>query len=93
MKKKQPKITEEDFSSWRDNAITEAVFAHLKAMEAEAEKRWLGYLRGETPLDPAALQILQAEIKAKLEFIEDILTLELEDIQENEAGEGKKATN
>ena len=84
MKKKQAKITEEDFSAWRDNSITEAVFAHLKEMESACERRWVGYLRGGTPLEPAALQILQAEIKAKLEFIEDMLDLKLEDIQSDE---------
>src|SRR3990167_5275754 len=81
-KPKQAKITEEDFSAWRDNTITQAVFAHLKQMAGLAEKAWVGHLRAETPLDATALQLLQVEFKAKLEFIEDMLGIELGDIQE-----------
>lgn len=80
--KKPLKISEEDFSAWRDSVITEAVFAHLKEMAEAAEKAWLGHLRAETPVDATVLQLLQTEFKAKLEFIEDMTNIALEDIQE-----------
>ena len=90
-KSKSPKITEEDFSAWRDNAITQAVFSHLQENAKAVEVAWGRQLKAETPLDPTSLQLRQVEFKSKLEFIEDMLAIELSDIQEqDEAGRGNR---
>ncbi len=81
MAKPKP-ISEEDFSSWKDNTITQAVFAHLKETRGLIAERWLALLNGEVAADPKAMQLIQVELKAKLEFIEDLTTIELSDIQE-----------
>ena len=49
---------------------------------AEIGERWVELLHGEVPSDPRPMQIIQVELKAKLEFIEDFISLELSDIQE-----------
>jgi hypothetical protein len=83
MSKPKP-ITLEDFAAWKDNAITQAFFAHLKAVEAHAHAQWIALLGGEIPADPRPMQLTQVELKAKLEFIQDALAIELSDIQEEE---------
>ncbi len=83
MKKPKP-ISDEDFASWKDNVITQAVFAHFGEVRKIAHDRWAGLLSGEVPSDPRPMQLLQVELKAKLEFIEDMLSLELSDIQEED---------
>jgi|GEM_PF-6358063 len=75
-------ISAEDFSAWKDNAITLAVFAHLQDARGLIAERWLALLNGEVASDPKITQLIQVELKAKLEFIEDLTTIELSDIQE-----------
>ena len=76
------KITSEDFDSWRDNAVTQAVFKHLERKELELHEFWRGVLtEGEAP-DPNRFALLHAELRAKRTFIRDMLGLELSDIQE-----------
>ena len=75
-------ISAEDFSAWKDNTITLAVFAHLSQTRGLIAERWLALLNGEVAADPKAMQLIQVELKAKLEFIEDLTTIELSDIQE-----------
>jgi len=86
MSKPKP-ISEEDFAAWRDNTITQCVFAHLTDMQKVIESRWVELLHGEIPADPRPMQLMQAELKAKLEFITDMLTIELSDIQEETEAE------
>ena len=78
------RISEEDFDAWLHNPITERVFLHLKSMMGHGERMWLGRLRSEVDPDPRKLHVEQIELKAKLEFIQDMLDLELKDIQEDE---------
>lgn len=86
-------ISADDFQAWKDNVITQAVFAHFKEVEALAHAQWISLLQGEVPADPRPMQLTQVELKAKLEFIQDALSIELSDIQE-EADEnaGSKIT-
>ena len=83
MAKKKP-ISEEDFSSWKDNRITQAVFAHLNEVKGQISERWIGLLNEEIAADPRLMQLVQVELKGKLEFIADMIGLELSDIQEEE---------
>ena len=81
------KLTDEDFDSWRSSVVTQAVFAHLHAKAADARLRWVAFLTrnyGETPEQVSAWKI---ELQAKIEILETIPLLELEDIQDD--GEGK----
>ena len=80
----QPKtvIEPDDFESWRDNAVTQAFFQHLKDVKEMAHQRWIGLLSDKVSLDPVATQLVQVELKAKLEFIDDVLGIELADIAE-----------
>lgn len=83
MAKSKP-ISEEDFSAWKDNAITQAVMLYLKGKEDEAHRYWVGYLTGDNNIDPVAVLVWRAELRAKLELMQDIRELELSDIQEAE---------
>ena len=78
------RISDEDFDAWLHNPITERVSLHLKAVMNQGERGWLAKLRSEIDPDPRKLHVEQIELKAKLEFIEDMLTLKLEDIQDDE---------
>src|SRR3990167_8025624 len=81
---KKKLISEEDFSSWKDNTITQAVFAHLNDVKGQISERWIGLLNEEIAADPRLMQLVQVELKGKLEFIADMIGLELSDIQEEE---------
>lgn len=83
MPKPKP-ISLEDFQSWKDNVITQAFFRHLKEIEQLAHQQWISLLTAEIPADPRPMQLTQVELKAKLEFIQDALAIELSDIQEEE---------
>ena len=80
-------ITAEDFDSWKTNTITEAVIAHLGRIRERAHEMWVAELAAQAPSDPIFLAYLKIELKAKLEFIDDIEALSLEDIQEDDAGQ------
>ena len=53
-------------------------------MMGHGEWMWLSKLRSEIDPDPRKLHVEQIELKAKLEFIEDMVNLKLEDIQDDE---------
>ena len=91
MASKAPVITQDDFESWRDNTVTQAFFSHLIETKAYAHEQWVGILSGEVPLDPMATQLLRVELKAKCEFIDDVLKLELSDIEATDAGSEAEA--
>jgi len=76
------KITSEDFDSWRENPITQAVFKHLERTGEQAHAMWTGALDVEEAPDPQKLMLLRTELNAKLKFISDMLNIELSDIQE-----------
>ena len=80
---KAKKISEEDFDSWKTNVITQAVIAHLGETRTRAHEMWVSELMAQTPADPIYLAYLKVELKAKLEFLEDIENLSLRDIQED----------
>lgn len=76
-------ITEEDFSAWRDNSITQAVFRALMLKAAEAKARWLTNSWDQGQPDP----LLLADLRARAQIAEDITELtheELESILESE---------
>lgn len=73
-------IDQEDFELWRDNQITLAVVKRLDAVADECRERWAAMLT--TPsADARALELLRAELAAKIEFVTEFRGLSLEDIQ------------
>ena len=83
-------ITEEDFDAWKTNTITQTMIAHLGRMRARVHQFWVAQLaqteeRELMPADPIFLAYLKIELRSKLEFIEDIEALSLEDIQDDAA--------
>ena len=49
---KANRISQEDFTSWKDNTITQAVFSHLQEVASQVDERWLSLPNGEVPPDP-----------------------------------------
>lgn len=82
---KRPEITAEDFESWLGNPVTEAVMARMKEMEAAVHAYWGRRLTTDTADEPLMLTLLQVELRAKLEIIEDLLSLTVKDIEEENA--------
>jgi hypothetical protein len=79
---KKPKITAEDFESWRGNAVTQAVMNSLAAELDRYNNFWLSQLMVAT--DPQLLAYQQIEFRAKREVVEDLLNIQLEAITEEE---------
>lgn len=76
-------IDQEDFELWRDNPITLAVVKRLDAVASECQARWSAMLT--TPsADARALELLRAELAAKIEFVTEFRGLSLEDIQDEQ---------
>ncbi len=82
---KKPKITAEDFDSWRDNAITQSVMAEFGGMLDDINDFWVAQLNAATPSDPLLLAFLQVELRAKRELINDLINIQLGDIEEEHA--------
>lgn len=82
MSKRASKITEEDFSAWKDNPITQMVLEYLKTRKDLAHRIWAGHLNDLTATKDQSEQ-LRIELRAKLEFIDDFINLSLEDIEED----------
>lgn len=78
------RFTEEDFDAWLENPITRAVFAHFMEVKEHGEKLWLDKLRAEIQPDPNIIHVERIELRAQVAFIEDMLSLKLGDIQEDE---------
>ena len=74
-------ISAEDFQSWKDNVITQAVFKHFADTGLHIQNVWVTYLR-DVDVNERVLQLRQVELKAKIEEIEAMLSVELSDIQE-----------
>lgn len=83
-KSKPHKISQEDFDSWRDNPITQAVFAHFSATGEKIKEEWVGFLLGPVPYETTEWQLRHADARAKLWMIAELGNLELSDIQEEE---------
>ena len=83
-------ISEEDFDSWKTNTITQTFLKHLATIRERAQQMWIGELAATAPADPIFLAYLKIELKSKLEFIEDIEALSLEDIQPDHAAENSQ---
>jgi hypothetical protein len=86
---KKPKITAEDFESWRGNAVTQAVMGQLGNMIKSIDGYWLAQLSSATPSEPIVLTFLQVELRAKREIIEDVLNIQLEVLEEENADTGR----
>lgn len=81
---KKPKITAEDFESWRGNVITQTVMGRFSDLLVGINNVWLAQLNAATPSDPLLLAFLQVELRAKRELIEDLKNIQLDDITEEE---------
>lgn len=86
---RKPKITAEDFDSWRGNAITQAVMGRFGDMVEAINSFWAAQLNAATPSDPLLLAFLQVELRAKRELIEDLRNIQLGDIEEENADTGR----
>ena len=86
---KKPKISAEDFESWRGNAITQTVMARFSEMIDDINEFWVAQLNGATPSDPLLLAFLQVELRAKREIIEDLRNIQLDDIIEEEHADSR----
>lgn len=82
---KKPKISAEDFESWRGNAITQVVMDWVGEASERIHQLWAAQLSSATPGEPLLLAFLQVELKAKLELIEDLKNIQLSDIEEEDA--------
>ena len=76
------KIISEDFDSWRENPITQAVFRHLQNTAERAHDTWAQILSADATPDLEKVLLIRAELKGKLDFVSDMVNLELTDIQE-----------
>lgn len=81
-------IEREDFNSWLDNPITVHVFRELKKVADKAKEKWVtaSWDQGET--DP----VLLADLRARAETINDLITVSYEDIDDSGSSEAKDAT-
>lgn len=86
---KKPKITAEDFESWRGNAITQAVMGRFSELLDDINNVWVAQLNAATPSDPLLLAFLQVELRAKREIIEDLKNIQLDDIAEEENADSR----
>ena len=86
---KKPKITAEDFESWRGNAITQAVMERLGEHAEEAKASWVAQLSSTIHTEPLLLAFLQVELKTRLEVIEDIQAIQIGDIAEEENADSR----
>lgn len=71
-------IDKEDFDAWRDNPITERVFATLDELAERAKQRWVEVSWGGGSADP----LLLADLRARAEVIRDLRNISYEDIDE-----------
>lgn len=76
-------ISKEDFAAWKDNPITQAVMAWVKAHAAESKKEWDAKSWEQGNPDP----VLLAELRARAQVAEDFAAVELSDIQEDSDAE------
>jgi hypothetical protein len=70
-------LTEEDFSAWRDNHVTQALFKALAVMREEARDEWLklSWVAG----NPDPLQL--ATLRAGDQILADIIEISFEDLE------------
>ena len=78
------KITEDDFSAWRENPVTEAVFAALKTKADEAKSNWLTASWDNGNIDPLVLADLRASAES-WQYVIDIDHKEVEQILDIES--------
>lgn len=74
------KIEKEDFEQWRDNPVTEQVFARLRQLAERAKEEWLAASWGKGILDPQLL----ADLRARAEVANDFCELTYEEVTEDE---------
>jgi hypothetical protein len=72
------KIEKEDFDAWRDNIVTQAVFAHVKALVEQAKEKWLHVSWEGGTADPLML----ADLRARAEIASDLVALTFEDMKD-----------
>lgn len=70
-------IEKDDFDAWRDNAVTQAVFAALEGLAERAKKAWVtaSWDRGEN--DP----LLLADLRARAECMRDVTEITFEELE------------
>lgn len=82
MAKRPTKLTDEDFSAWKDNPTTMVVFSHMRNLQGEIEESWLGLLKGQGGIpDSDVIRCLLVEFRSKHAIIDDLIALDFHDIQ------------
>lgn len=79
-------IEPEDFDAWRDNAITQALFAKLRAKAEEAKAKWLSDSWNGGKCD----ELMLADLRARAETWTDLCEMTLEEL-EAEVGDDHEA--
>ena len=67
-------ITREEFEAWRQNAVTEAVFAVLRGKTAEAQQQWLDASWAAPRIDDQ-LYLLLADLRGGAKLASDIVDM------------------
>lgn len=70
-------IEKEDFDSWLENPVTQAVFRALSMKAQEAKEKWVRSSWNEGQNDP----LLLADLRARAEIAQDITELKHEDLE------------
>lgn len=75
------RVSEEQWSEWRDNPVTQAVVAHLQAYREALDEEWRRTMRGQSDITKPEIQHFHAACMGKDEVIDDILNLKYEDVE------------
>lgn len=71
-------IDRETFSMWLDHPVTVHVFAELKKIADKARGKWIEASWDQGATDP----VLLADLRARAEVVNDLITVTYEDIDE-----------
>jgi len=70
-------MTEEEFSAWRDDEITQAFFEWIRRSERMSYEAWEGALKG---CSDSQLSLFRARIAERLILTADIINVSYEDL-------------
>lgn len=72
-------IEREDFELWRDHPVTVHVFNELKKVADAAKDKWTASSWDQGAADP----LLLADLRARAEVVNDLITVSYEDIDDS----------
>lgn len=72
-------IGREDFDMWKDHPVTVHVFNKLKEVADAAKDKWLASSWDQGASDP----LLLADLRARAEVVNDLITVSYEDIDDS----------